>query len=81
MTMSETMEPTQLQALLNRVFSRLMDVIRHNCGSIDKYMSDCVVAFCGAPVQKCEHASLAVKTAREMAKAVQQLNAEHRALG
>jgi len=32
-------------------------------------------------VQTCEHASLAVKTAREMAKAVQQLNVEHRALG
>jgi adenylate cyclase len=80
-TMSETMEPTQLQALLNKVFSRLTDVIRHNRGTIDKYIGDCVMAFWGAPVQTCEHASLGVKTALEMAKAVQQLNAEHRAAG
>ena len=80
-TLSETMEPTQLQALLNTVFSRLTDVIRHNRGTIDKYMGDCVMAFWGAPVQTCEHASLAVKTALEMAKVVEQLNAEHRATG
>jgi len=80
-TMSETMEPTQLQALLNTVFSRLTDVIRHNRGTIDKYIGDCVMAFWGAPVQTCEYASLGVKTALEMAKAVQQLNAEHRAAG
>ena len=80
-TMSETMEPTHLQALLNKVFSRLTDVIRQNRGTIDKYMGDCVMAFWGAPVETYEHASLAVKTALEMARAVQQLNAEHRAVG
>lgn len=80
-TMSETMEPTQLQALLNTIFSRLTDVIRHNRGTIDKYMGDCVMAFWGAPVHTCEHASLAVKTALEMTKAVQELNVEHRSAG
>ena len=79
--MSETMEPTQLQALLNTVFSRLTDVIRHNRGTIDKYMGDCVMAFWGAPVDTPDHANLAVKTALEMTKAVQQLNVEHRAAG
>ena len=80
-SMSETMEPTQLQALLNAVFSRLTDVIRHHRGTIDKYMGDCVMAFWGAPVDTSEHASLAVKTALEMARAVLQLNMEHRAAG
>lgn len=79
--LSETMEPTQLQGLLNAVFSRLTDVIRQNRGTIDKYMGDCVMAFWGAPVPTNEHASLAVKTALEMTRAVQQLNAEHRAAG
>jgi adenylate cyclase len=79
--MSETMEPTQLQALLNSVFSRLTDLIRGNRGTIDKYMGDCVMAFWGAPVDTPEHASLAVKTSREMVRAVQQLNEEHRAKG
>ncbi|MEO8021008.1 adenylate/guanylate cyclase domain-containing protein [Polaromonas sp.] len=79
--MSETMEPTQLQALLNSVFSRLTDQIRSNRGTIDKYMGDCVMAFWGAPVDTPEHAGLAVKTSLEMVQAVRQLNEEHRAKG
>ncbi|RYX93041.1 MAG: adenylate/guanylate cyclase domain-containing protein [Comamonadaceae bacterium] len=79
--MSETMEPTQLQALLNSVFTRLTDLIRSNRGTIDKYMGDCVMAFWGAPVDTPDHASLAVKTALEMANAVRKLNEEHRAKG
>ncbi|MFC6281611.1 MULTISPECIES: CHASE2 domain-containing protein [Polaromonas] len=79
--MSETMEPTQLQVLLNSVFSRLTDLIRSNRGTIDKYMGDCVMAFWGAPVDTPDHASLAVKTALEMANAVRKLNEEHRTKG
>ncbi len=79
--MSETMEPTQLQALLNAVFSRLTDQIRSNRGTIDKYMGDCVMAFWGAPVDTPDHASLAVKTALEMSAAIRILNEEHRAKG
>jgi adenylate cyclase len=79
--MSETMEPTQLQALLNSVFSRLTDLIRGNRGTIDKYMGDCVMAFWGAPVDTPEHAALAVKTSMEMVLAIAQLNKEHQAKG
>jgi adenylate cyclase len=77
--MSETMEPTQLQGLLNDVFSRLTNVIRNNRGTIDKYMGDCVMAFWGAPVDSPEHAALSVKTAMEMANEVRKINEEHRA--
>jgi adenylate cyclase len=79
--MSEQMEPTQLQELLNQVFSRLTDIIRSNRGTIDKYMGDCVMAFWGAPVETPNHAELAVKSALEMERAVVQLNAHHRASG
>ena len=79
--MSERMEPTQLQELLNGVFSRLTDVIRSNRGTIDKYMGDCVMAFWGAPVETPNHAALASKAAIEMSKAVRQINEEHRAKG
>ena len=79
--MSERMEPTQLQELLNAVFSRLTDLIRTNRGTIDKYMGDCVMAFWGAPVDTPNHAYLAVKTAIEMSAAVRQINEEHRAAG
>jgi adenylate cyclase len=79
--MSERMEPTQLQELLNGVFSRLTDLIRSNRGTIDKYMGDCVMAFWGAPVDTPNHAHLAVKTAMEMANAVRKINEEHRSAG
>ena len=79
--MSEKMEPTKLQELLNGVFSRLTDLIRSNRGTIDKYMGDCVMAFWGAPVDLPDHARLAVKAAMEMANAVRKVNEEHRAKG
>src|SRR5688572_22796926 len=79
--MSEQMEPTRLQELLNFVFSRLTDLIRANKGTIDKYMGDCVMAFWGAPVDIPDHAHMAVKTAMEMAGAVRKINEEHRAQG
>lgn len=79
--MSERMEPLQLQALLTGVFTRLTAQIRANRGTIDKYMGDCVMAFWGAPVEIADHAHLAVKSAMEMANAVRDLNAEHRAKG
>jgi adenylate cyclase len=79
--MSETMEPTQLQGLLNEVFSRLTDIIRGNRGTIDKYMGDCVMAFWGAPVDTKEHAHLAVKAGLEMSNAVRRINEDHRARG
>lgn len=80
-SLSESMEPTELQALLNRVFSQLTGVIRANRGTVDKYMGDCVMAFWGAPIPEADHASLAVKAALEMAQAVDQINARHRAGG
>lgn len=79
--LSEKMEPTELQALLNEVFTRLTDIIRANRGTIDKYMGDCVMAFWGAPVETPQHAYLAVKTAIEMSAAVAKLNSEYRAKG
>ncbi|MDP3761255.1 MAG: adenylate/guanylate cyclase domain-containing protein [Ramlibacter sp.] len=79
--MSETMEPTRLQELLNSVFNRLTDIIRGNRGTIDKYMGDCVMAFWGAPVDTPNHAHLAAKTAMEMAHSVRKINEEHRAKG
>lgn len=79
--MSEHMEPTQLQALLTGVFSRLTAVVRSHRGTIDKYMGDCVMAFWGAPIDTPDHAALAVQAATEMVRALDGINADHRARG
>lgn len=78
---SEKMEPTQLQALLNDVFSRLTELIRAHRGTIDKYMGDCVMAFWGAPVETPEHGALAAQTALEMSLALRRINEAHRGRG
>lgn len=77
--LSEHMEPAQLQALLNTVFSRLTRIIRTHRGTIDKYMGDCVMAFWGAPVPTPEHATLAVTAALEMVQEIQAINRDHAA--
>jgi adenylate cyclase len=75
--LAETLEPAQLQALLNTVFSRLTEVIRAHRGTIDKYMGDCVMAFWGAPVAMPDHAAQAVAAALDMTAAIRTLNREH----
>ncbi|TPG24814.1 CHASE2 domain-containing protein [Variovorax guangxiensis] len=79
--LSETMAPTELQAFLNTVFSRLTEIINAHRGTVDKYMGDCVMAFWGAPVHTADHATLAVQAATEMVAAVQEINLVHRADG
>ena len=79
--LSETMPPAELQQLLNTVFSRLTEVIRHHQGTIDKYMGDCVMAFWGAPVRRDDHAACAVHAAKDMVQAIQRINAENRQAG
>ena len=76
-TLAEHMEPTQVQALLNTVFSRLTQVIRRHGGTVDKYMGDCVMAFWGAPMECPDHARRAVDAAQDMLTAIRILNAEH----
>ena len=79
--LSENMPPTQLQALLNNVFSRLTHVVRAHQGTIDKYMGDCIMAFWGAPVDAKAHAEMAVAAALDMVDAIDTLNREHAAKG
>jgi len=80
-SMSETMEPLQLQAMLTRVFSKLTEVIRRHRGTIDKYMGDCVMAFWGAPIESAAHAHLAVLAALDIAAVVREINEEHKLQG
>jgi adenylate cyclase len=78
---AEQMEPLQLQALLNDIFTRLTALIRRKRGTIDKYMGDCVMAFWGAPVEMADHANLAVQTALKMIDEVHAWSSEQRLAG
>ncbi|AOW15157.1 guanylate cyclase [Hydrogenophaga crassostreae] len=78
---SETMNPVELQGLLNTVFNQMTGVIRDHRGTIDKYMGDCVMAFWGAPVKMDNHATLAVQAALDMARTLRAINAQRLAQG
>lgn len=72
--LAENMEPTQLQHMLNGILGRLTQLIVSHRGTVDKYMSDSVIAFCGAPVDMPNHAELAVLTALDITHAIKQIN-------
>ena len=67
-SISETLkdDPERLVALMNRVLTRLSDVVLSAGGTIDKYIGDCVMAFWNAPVADAEHARHAAEAALKM---------------
>ena len=79
--LSERMVPSELQGLLNMIFSRLTRIIRAERGTVDKYMGDCIMAFWGAPLDSDQHASQAVRAALAMAQEVQVINQERQMSG
>ena len=79
--LSENLEPTQLQHMLNDIFGRITQLIMDRRGTVDKYMGDSVMAFWGAPVSMSNHAELAVLTALDIVQLVDQINQEHRVAG
>lgn len=79
--LAETMEPVQLQNLLNDLFNRMSQVIAAHMGTIDKYIGDCVMVFWGAPVNDPQHAMHAIQTADGILSMLQQFNHEQMAQG
>ncbi len=73
-TISEGLEPDQLATLMNEYLGAMTEIVRHQRGTLDKYIGDAIMAFWGAPLDDAEHARHAVLTALEMQKALPDLN-------
>jgi adenylate cyclase len=75
-SLSETRRPEEVVALLNRYFSKQVDVVFGHGGSLDKFIGDCIMAIWGAPLDDREHARNAVACALDMADALAEFKRE-----
>jgi class 3 adenylate cyclase len=76
---SERMSPTELVSMLNDYYTRMIDVLFDNGGTLDKTIGDAIMAVFGAPVTDADAAGKAVHTALQMQEALKGFNAERRA--
>ncbi|WP_447972889.1 CHASE2 domain-containing protein [Nitrospira sp. Kam-Ns4a] len=80
-SMSEQMEPLEVQRLLGEYFTEMTRILFTHGGTLDKFMGDAVMAFFGNPEPQPDHALRAVLMALEMQEAIEALNRKWAAEG
>ena len=80
-SLSESLGPPELLALLNRYLDRMSGAIEAHGGVIDKFIGDAIMALFGAPVAQGDAPSRAIAAARAMETALAELNSELAAEG
>jgi adenylate cyclase len=73
-TISQSLPPEQLVALLNEYLDEMSEVIFDNDGTVDKYEGDAIMAFWGAPLPQKDHALRACTAAIQMIQRLEKLN-------
>lgn len=69
-TISETLSPEALTALLNEYFTPMTTLVLESGGLLDKYIGDAIMAVWGAPVPLDDHADRALQTSLRMLDAL-----------
>lgn len=80
-SMSEKMEPIEVQRLLGEYFTEMTRILFKHGGTLDKFMGDAVMAFFGNPEPQPDHALRAVLMALEMQETIGALNRKWEAEG
>jgi adenylate cyclase len=73
-SLSESIEPEALLALLNEYLDDMADIVMNEGGTLDKYIGDAIMALYGAPVPLEDHALHACRTALLMQRRLEELN-------
>jgi class 3 adenylate cyclase len=74
--LGERLDPEPLRKLLDRYFDVMAATIEHHGGTVEKFIGDAVVGTFGVPVAHEDDAYRAVRAAREMVKAAEELDKE-----
>ncbi|MCB1193251.1 MAG: hypothetical protein H7A23_14690 [Leptospiraceae bacterium] len=74
-TISEQLNSTDLASLLNEYLSAMTIILKHNMGTLDKYIGDAVVGIFGAPIDRKEHYLEAARASLEMLQKLEELKA------
>lgn len=80
-TLSESLTPTDLVSMLNRLLDPMTNVILKNRGMLDKYIGDAIMALFNTPVNVPDHPDKAVKSALELLETLEAVNAQFAAEG
>lgn len=73
-SLSESMAPEKVSAMLNAYFTEVMDVVFKNDGTLIKFIGDAVFVIWGAPVKMNNHAEKACLTAIAIQEEVRRFN-------
>lgn len=73
-TISELNKPEVVVSFLNSYFTAMVDIVRQNGGSIDKFMGDAIMALFGAPVSYEDNGRRAVDAALGMIRALKNID-------
>src|SRR6516165_7091321 len=65
-SLSEKLDAEHLTHFMNSFLSPMTEIITERRGTIDKYIGDCIMAFCNAPLDDPEQAKNAVQAAQAM---------------
>jgi len=73
-SVSEKGEPEEIVHMLNEYFTRMVEIVFHHRGTVDKFVGDMVMALFGAPLDDPDHAEHAVEAALDMMDELHKLN-------
>ncbi len=71
---SAGLPPDRIQAFLNEYFEAMIDIVFRHEGTVDKFMGDGLMVFCGDPDPQPDHAARCVRMAVEMQAKIREIS-------